>query len=396
MRKNSFIYKILCCALLILICQNISAQVTDKYPDLSETASGLRYKIITQGAGDFPKPGDRVWVNYIATFENDSIYDSTTESGPLDVYLGHGQLIKGWEEGLQLVRPGGSIILVVPPALGYGSLAHNSIPANSTLIFEISLLQVNAGEVIKPFSTENCKLQKGKKKLRYYTIHEGKGELAISGDNAYVNYTGYLPDGTIFDSSHKKGEPVRITVGINQVIEGWDMGLQLMKKEGKIKLIIPPELAYGSEGNAPIIPPNTIITLDIELVDLVPPEPVEKWNISGKKVIETPTGLKYVVFEQGVGELIENENIVEVHYSGYFTNGELFDSSVKRFEPIRFPVGAGVVIDGWEEGLKLMRKAAKFQLMVPSYLGYGTEGSPPIIPADTDLIFDIEVIEVIK
>jgi len=252
------------------------------------------------------------------------------------------------------------------------------------------------GELIKSFSIDNCELKKGKKKLKYYIITEGAGNVAILGDNAYVNYTAYLPDGTIFDSSHKTGEPVRITVGIKQIIEGWDMGLQLMKKGGKIKLIIPPELAYGKEGYGTSVPPNTQITLDIEMVDLIPPKPIEKWNNSDKKIIETQTGLKYVVFELGEGELIENDNIVEVHYSGYFTNGKMFDSSVKRYEPIRFPVGTGVVIDGWDEGLKLMRKGAKFQLLVPSYLGYGAEGSPPLIPEDTDLIFDIEVINVIR
>jgi len=74
----------------------------------------------------------------------------------------------------------------------------------------------------------------------------------------------------------------------------------------------------------------------------------------------------------------------------------LFDSSVKRLEPIRFPVGVGSVIDGWDEGLQLMRKGSKFQLLIPSYLGYGSEGAPPQIPADTDLIFDIEVLDVIQ
>jgi len=392
----SFIKKLIGIIYLFLFCQITSAQVFENYAGLIETTSGLKYKIISQGIGVSPKPGDKVWVDYTAKFNNDSIYDSTADKGPIDVYLALGQLIKGWEEGLRLISPGGSIILVVPPELGYGNKAHDNIPANSTLIFEIALLQVDAGEPIKPYSIENCKLQKGKRKLKYYMIQEGDGNLAKLGDNAYINYTGYLPDGTIFDSSHKMGEPVRVTVGIKQVIEGWDMGLQLMKKGGKIKLIIPPELAFGKEGNSPIVPPNTLITLDIEMVDLVPPKPVEKWNISGKKIIETQTGLKYVVFEPGTGDLIQGENIVEVHYSGYFTTGELFDSSVKRFEPIRFPVGAGVVIDGWDEGLKLMRKGAKFQLLVPSYLGYGAEGAPPQIPADTDLIFDIEVIDVIK
>ena len=374
----------------------IQAQDYHNDTELKETPSGLKYKITKQGQGEFPKPGDRVWLHFYAKYENDSLYDSSAETGPLDFYLGYGQLIKGWEEGLQLVKPGGTILLVVPPKLAYGSIPQNNIPANSTLIFEIALLQVNEGELVEPYSIENCKLQKGKRKLKYYTIVEGEGSTAKFGDNAYVHYTAYLPDGTLFDSSIKKIEPVRITVGINQVIQGWDMGLQLMKKGGKIKLIIPAKLAYGAKGYQNKVPPNTPITLDIEMVDLVPPLPVEKWDISNKQIIETASGLKYVVFEEGEGDLIVNDDIVEVHYSGYFTNGQLFDSSVKRFETLRFPVGAGIVIEGWDEGVKLMKKGAKFQLLVPSYLGYGEEGAPPQIPENADLIFDIELIDVIK
>jgi peptidylprolyl isomerase len=315
---------------------------------------------------------------------------------PLDFHLGQGQLIKGWEEGLRLIKPGGAIMLVVPPELGYGDKIHENIPASSTLIFEIALLQVNPGTVIEPFSTQGLELQKGKKKLKYYTIEEGEGALAQFGDNAYVRYTGFLPDGSIFDSSYKRGEQVRITVGINQVIKGWDMGLMYMRKGSKIKLLIPSKLAYGKEGYKTIVPPNSDIILDVEMVDLIPPEPVIKWDITNKKVIETASGLKYVVFNPGEGDLVVDENVVEVHYSGYFTNGKLFDSSKKRFEPIKFPVGANAVIDGWDEGLKLMRKGAKFQLIIPSYLGYGKDGAPPQIPPDADLIFDIELIDIIK
>jgi len=381
---------------LIFISQMVFGQFYQNNPDLLKTESGLRYKITKQGTGDFPKAGDRVWLHYYAKFENDSIYDSTVEKGPIDVYLGQGQLIKGWEEGLKLIKPGGAILLVVPPELGYGSKKYKNIPANSTLIFEIALLQVNPGKAIEPFNIEDKTIIKGKKKLKYYLVGQGQGPNAKFGDNAYVHFTAYLPDGTIFDSSHKKGKPVRVTVGINQVIKGWDMGLQFMSKGSKIRLIIPPKLAYGKQGFKNIVPPNTPVILDLEMVDLIHPKPVKKWDIADREVVETQSGLKYIVFEQGEGDIIENDNIVEVHYSGYFTNGELFDSSVKRFEPIRFPIGVNAVIDGWDEGLKLMRKGSKFQLIIPSHLAYGENGAPPQIPPNTDLIFDIEVIDVIK
>ena len=101
------------------------AQQYESYTDFTETPSGLKYKITEEGSGDFPKAGDQIWVHYSARFDNDSIYDSSLERGPLDAYLSSGQLIKGWEEGLRLIKPGGSIILVVPPELAYGNKKHN-------------------------------------------------------------------------------------------------------------------------------------------------------------------------------------------------------------------------------------------------------------------------------
>ncbi|HAM98228.1 MAG TPA: hypothetical protein DCQ26_06420 [Marinilabiliales bacterium] len=374
----------------------LSAQ--EPYTDASytKTATGLAYKITCQGKGDFPQPGDKVWVHYIAKFLNDTIIETSMNSGPLDVFLGQGQIIKGWEEGIKLIQPGGAIILVIPPHLGYGNEDRPGIPANSTLIYEIALLQVDKGSRVETFNVEGKPIKKGKKKLKYILVEEGTGPFAKLGDNTYVHYTALLPDGTIFDSSRKRGEPVRITVGIHQVFEGWDMGLLLMQKGTKIRLLIPPALAYGKEGYKNMVPSNSPILLDVEMIDLVPPEPVSRWDIAGKQILETASGLKYIVIESGEGPLIQPESIVTVHYSGYFANGELFDSSVKRLEPIRFPVGVGSVIDGWDEGLQLMRKGSKFQLLIPSYLGYGSEGAPPQIPADTDLIFDIEVLDVIQ
>lgn len=362
----------------------------------TKTSSGLKYKIIKQGAGDFPGPGDKVWLHFVGFLENDSIFENTMNKGPMDLFLGKGQLIKGWEEGLQLIKAGGTILLIVPPDLAYGTMEHPVIPQNSTLRFEISLIQVDKGSPIERFSLDGLKEKKASKKLRYFMVEEGSGANAQKGDNAYVNYTAYLSDGTIFDSSHKNGEPVRLTVGIAQVIKGWDMGLELMQKGSKMHLVIPPKLAYGKAGYKNLVPPNATIHLDLEMVDLVPPVPVVMWNNTNKIVKETLSGLKYVVFEPGTGELIQKEDVVEVHYSGYFTNGKLFDSSVKRFEPIRFPVGIGAVIDGWDEGLLLMRKGSKFQLLVPSHLAYGEDGAPPQIPASSDLIFDIEVLDVIR
>ena len=289
-----------------------------------------------------------------------------------------------------------TISLTLNPRVKPNDAGAPSIPANSTLTFEIALLQVDAGKPIEQFNINGKEEQKGDKKLRYYTIKEGVGLNAEPGDNAYIHFTGFLPDGSVFDTSYKNGKPIRFTVGEGQVVDGLDMGLLVMNKGSKIKLLIPSKLAYGTKGLKNIVPPNTKITIYVELIDLVTPDSIAMWNTSDKKIVETSSGLKYIIIEPGNGEPISNDDVVEVHYSGFFTDGTLFDSSVKISEPLKFPVGAGVVISGWDEGIKHMSKGAKFQLIIPSSLGYGEDGVPSIIPPNTNLIFDIEVIDVIK
>jgi len=381
---------------LICISTGINAQKIQVDSTFIQASSGLKYKIIKEGSGDYPAPGDRIWVHYIGQLPNDSIFSSSLGTGPLEVYMGQGQLIKGWEEGLLLLRPGGEIQLIVPPDLGYGDQQLSGIPANSTLLFDVALLQVNKEKQIEPFDIAKLKKHSAGKGMRYYVVAQGKGPTAKPGDNAYIHYTGFLNNGSIFDSSRKKGDPVRITVGSDQVIKGWDMGLQLMNAGSKYRFLIPAKLAYGKEGYHNTVPPDSPIILDVEMIKITPEIKVSRWDTTGLEMHRTKSGLKYFIIKAGEGDSIKSNDVVQVNYSGYLMNGKLFDSSVKRGEPIRIPVGVGAVIDGWDEGLQLMRKGSKFQFIVPSSLAYGEQGNPPQIPADSDLIFDIEVSDIVK
>ena len=102
--------------------------------------------------------------------------------------------------------------------------------------------------------------------LRYQIIQKGTGAKAEKGQQVSVHYQGALIDGTVFDSSYKRKEPIEFQLGIGQVISGWDEGLQLLHVGDKARFVIPSDLAYGSAGAGGVIPPDAILVFDVELV----------------------------------------------------------------------------------------------------------------------------------
>lgn len=104
--------------------------------------------------------------------------------------------------------------------------------------------------------------------LEYIDLVVGTGREAGNGDTATVHYTGWLQDGTQFDSSVDRGQPLSFRIGAGQVIKGWEEGVSGMKVGGKRKLMIPPHLGYGGRGAGSVIPPNAKLTFDVELLNL--------------------------------------------------------------------------------------------------------------------------------
>lgn len=164
-----------------------------------------------------------------------------------------------------------------------------------------------------------------------------------------------------------------------------------MAEGGTRQLIIPPDLGLGEQGVSGLVPANATLIMEMTLVSVTAaPRQAE---VDPADYETTESGLQYYDIEVGDGASPELGQTVVVHYSGWLEDGTLFDSSVQRGQPFEFPLGAGAVVSGWDEGVASMQVGGIRQLRIPAELAYGESGAGSIPPGAT-LIFDVELLEV--
>ncbi|MBX2811908.1 MAG: FKBP-type peptidyl-prolyl cis-trans isomerase [Myxococcales bacterium] len=231
--------------------------------------------------------------------------------------------------------------------------------------------------------------QKTESGLAFKVLQKGTGDKHPSAqDTVEVHYTGWTTDGKMFDSSIKRGRPAKFP--LNRVIKGWTEGLQLMVEGERTRLWIPEELAYkGRPGR-----PAGMLVFDVELLkvqEAPKPIPAPKDVASPPKSAKTTeSGLAYKVLKAASGKQPSANSQVKVHYTGWTTDGKMFDSSVLRGRPAVF--GLSQVIAGWTEGVQLMHEGEKTRFWIPQELAYkGSAGAPAGM-----LVFDVELLEVIQ
>ena len=201
-----------------------------------------------------------------------------------------------------------------------------------------------------------------------------------------VHYSGWTTDGKMFDSSVERGNPASFP--LKAVIPGWTEGVQLMVEGEKRRLWIPEDLAYrGAPGK-----PAGMLVFDVELIDIVEP-PTAPPDVAAPPpdAKKTASGLVSKVIRAGTGTMHPTAySRVEVHYSGWTTDGNMFDSSVARGSPAQFPLNG--VIPGWTEGVQLMVEGEKRRFWIPEDLAYKGRGSAP----KGTLVFDVELLRILS
>lgn len=216
-------------------------------------------------------------------------------------------------------------------------------------------------------------------------LQRGTGNAKPSAtDLVTVHYTGWTTDGRMFDSSLANNAPA--TFPLNRVIKGWGEGVQMMVVGEKRRFWIPQTLAYnGMPGR-----PAGMLVFDVELLAIkpspsVPPPDVAAPPADAKR---TASGLAYKSLSPGKGgQHPEKGSQVTVHYTGWTTDGKMFDTSVDKGQPITF--GLSDVIEGWTEGVQLMTIGEKMRFWIPERLAYKGERPPRGL-----LVFDVELIAI--
>lgn len=244
------------------------------------------------------------------------------------------------------------------------------------------------GDPVMPADTKMVTTASG---LKYSVLTPGKGPGPKPGSPVTVHYSGWLPDGTLFDSSVRRGDPFQFPLGQGQVIQGWDEGVALMQKGSRFKLTIPPELGYGERGSPPVIPPNSWLIFEVELLDFPVMPEFRPANKEAQKTLES--GVVYEVLEPGEGEAPTPGKVFDMKYALWDTSGKLVDSTGQSKQTLKGLLGEAP-LPFLDEVAVLMKPGTVLRVEVPAASGFGGRALGPALPANSDTIWEIELLTV--
>lgn len=367
------------------------ADVAAPPADALKTTSGVSYKVITPAPtpGDKPAEADTVEVHYTGWTTDGKMFDSSVKRGQPATF-GLSKVIAGWTEGLQVMSVGEKTRFWIPEEMAYKGRA--GAPAGM-LVFDVELISIKkAPAAPADVAAAPADAKKTKLGISYKILKSGDGDKkkARAWDRVKVDYSGWTTDGKMFDSSLTRGRPAEFA--LNAVIPGWTETLQLMSVGDSYRMWIPEEHAYqGKPGK-----PAGMLVFDVELHEIKeapeppkPPKAPKNVKAPPKNAKKTEKGVFYKVLKKGKGGAKpEASDKVEVHYSGWTTDGKMFDSSVTRGRTATFPLSA--VIPGWTDGLQIMTVGEKTRFWIPEELAYqGRPGKPAGM-----LVFDVELVSI--
>ncbi len=259
--------------------------------------------------------------------------------------------------------------------------------------------------------------KKSDKGIRYSFVKSNKGAKIKLDDIVFLQIKYATDKDSVLFDSWKMGGPIQLKVS-KPTFKGDLMdGLNLMTAGDSVLFLFSADSMFTKTFNMPLpefIKPGSDLKFTVK-IDRITTEEVlradeikieKEKNMEEQKAIEqyiaenkltpvtTPSGLKYVMYNEGTGAKAEAGKTVRVHYTGKLLNGTKFDSSYDRNDPIEFKLGQGMVIKGWDEGIALLKEGGKALLIIPSNIAYGARGAGGVIPPFAPLTFEVELVSV--
>ncbi len=365
--------------------------------DPSQPFTQLGVTDIEIGSGDVAEMQDTVTVEYRGTFrESGEEFDSSYSRGePLTLALA--RFVPGFSQGVEGMKVGGKRRIEIPWSLAYGERGSPpTIPPRADLVFEVVLVGVDKPEPPKQpdlaseFAGEPQDMGDG---LIVRDITVGEGENSVKPEaKVFVHILGVTAaTGEQFASSREAGAPQQLDLGDPRMLPGLSRGIVGMKPTGKRRIEVPSALGFGPQGVGEVVPPNSDLVFEVELLSMSNPRELSTEWIS-EETRENGMIIRIVKEGDAEGEPIPAGGIAVLHTMGVLEDGTVFDSTFDQGQQAVVPLEQSV-IEGWSMGVEGMRPGEVRQFVVPSELGFGEEGQPPVVPANAPLTFEVELFD---
>ncbi len=426
MKKNNLV--LLTLFLFLFSCSN--TEVNNK-----NVKSTLQYKFYIENQNN-PKPqiGDVLSVELACIYKDSLLYKSSDNYKDLRIIYNNQGNKSVLQDVFSLMHKDDSIAIILPSDTIRRFLGIESfpiyIPEDDMMQLNIKLLDFmsqsefknnmeqikqrhieNADNLINQYvKNNNINVAPSASGLYYIETKTGNGKNPEFGEKVQIHYIAKFLNGNVIDNS--TDTIIEILLGKNQIFPGMEEGIMNMKKAGKASFIVPYDLAFGEEGSS-LIPPYTPLLIEVELIDIITKDIVDKEreNLSKASIEESKRifdkylvdnnlinnkindGMTYTILSEGYGQLPSKGSKVKVHYIGKLIDGTIFDSSYDRNQPFEFILGKGAVLPGWDIAVSKMKLGEKSEFVMSQELVY-KDYSLGLIKPYSNLIYEIELIDI--
>lgn len=372
--------------------EQVEPKIDIKTPpaDAVKTSTGLVYKkIVDNPAGEAPKRNDTVLINYTGWRHTtgETFFTNRTQGQPIPLNLA--TTAAGFTEAMQLVKKGETAVLWVPPEIGYKTQPQGK---PEMLVYEIELVEiVRAPEVPPDYNAPPATAKATKSGARYAVVKSGGGkERARTFDTVTFDYTAWDAEGRMFDSTEMRKRPAIVPPFRQSAV--MEEILTTTAKGDRVRFWVDADkMAVGGKASGL---PSGLLCYELEMKEIekapgTPPPPPPDVAAPPAGAQRTARGVSYRVLEAGKGGPKPGPtDTVKVHYTGWTTDGRMFDSSQIKNTPADFALNG--VIAGWTDGMQQMAVGDRVRLWIPEELAYkGAPGKPQGM-----LVFDIELLEI--